>query len=182
MSLRLALARRRLPSVVRRRLLDELAAATAEGFGSRPPRWSGRDVETRLVDYARFTADQVELVLTVADSVTLAATTDMLRLLATDLGVRARRWLGVRTANDALEALAVLYGAIGIEARVEPGALLVRRCMFADHYTERACCVMAAMDEGIFAGLSAGGRLGFDARMTAGAPQCSAHLKAVVVP
>jgi hypothetical protein len=181
MSLRLALARRRPPAALRRLLLDELAAVTAEGFGCPPPRWSGRAVETRLIDYARFTADQTEIVLAANDSVALASTTDTLRLLATGLGARARRWLGVRTASDALEALALLYRAIGIDARVEHGALRVRTCVFADHYTERACRVMAAMDEGIFAGLSAGGRLGFDKRMTASAAWCSAHLDVGVV-
>ncbi len=178
MSLRLALFRRFVPGRVRLRLLDELAVVTAAGFGCPPPVWSGLPFSARLNDYARFTANRAEALLARDDRAALEAAMDRLRAGATVLGARARRQLGVRSTSEALEALALLYREIGIEMkRVGPGEIVVTRCLFAGVYNEPVCRVVGALDEGIAAGLTAGGRLSFDERLTAGASCCRAHLQ-----
>ena len=56
MNLRLTLLGRVLLPRMRRRMLDELARVTAEGFGTAAPEWTGGSFDIRLADYARFTA------------------------------------------------------------------------------------------------------------------------------
>ena len=179
MSLRLALLRRGMTASMRLSLLDELALVTAKGFGSPPPRWNGSSFEARLHEYARFTAGQAEALLAKGDPGALEAATARLRFGATELGARARRQLGLKSTSDALEALTVLYREIGIEmSRAEPGKIMVHRCLFAGYFSEPVCRVVGALDEGIAAGLSDGGRLRFDERLTSGAASCRAQLDA----
>lgn len=177
MSLRLALLRRGMPASMKRALLDDLAAVTAAGFGSPPPAWAGLSFEARLDRYARCTAAQAEALLAGDDAAAVEAAAARLRRGAAELGARARRQLGVRSTQDALEALAVLYGQIGIDARrAGCGEILVSRCLFADHFSEPVCRVVGALDEGIAAGLSGGARLHFVERLTAGDVCCRASL------
>jgi hypothetical protein len=178
-SLRLKLLRRGMTASMRLSLLDELAVVTAEGFGCPPLQWRGSAFEERLHEYARFTAEQAEALLAENDPDALEAARTRLRSGATGLGARARRQLGLKNRSDALEALAVLYQGIGIEMScVAPGELVVGTCLFADYFSEPVCRVVGALDEGMAAGLSDGGRLRFDERLTSGAACCRAHLDA----
>jgi hypothetical protein len=164
---------------VRLRLLDELALVTANGFGSPPPRWSGASFEARLHEYARFTAGQAEALLAEGDPGAIETSMTHLRCGATELGARARRQLGLRSRRDALEALTVFYREIGVDMScVAPAGIVVHRCLFADYFSEPVCRVVGALDEGIAAGLSDGGRLRFDERLSSGATSCRAHLDA----
>ena len=182
MSLRLALLRRGMTASMRLGLLDELALVTAKGFGSPPPRWSGSSFEARLHEYARFTAGQAEALLAESDPDALEAAMTRLRFGATELGARARRQLGLKSTSDALEALIVLYREIGIEMTcAEPGKIVVHRCLFAGYFSEPACRVVGALDEGIAAGLSDGGQLRFHERLTSGAACCRAQLDVPIV-
>jgi hypothetical protein len=52
--------------------------------------------------------------------------------------------------------------------------MIVDRCRYARAFDRRMCRFMCAFDCGLFAGLTGGGRLAFDARVTAGAPACTA--------
>jgi hypothetical protein len=177
MGLRLRLLEVALPLGLRLWLLDELARVTAEGFGSPRPLWAGLPFETRLTGYARFTAEQAEALLAGGDEAAVEATAARLRRGAAELGAKARRRLAVRDGADALRALAVLYRQIGIEVSTTgPGEMVVGRCLFADYFSEPVCRVVAALDEGIAAGLSGGARLEFVERLTAGAPHCRARL------
>jgi hypothetical protein len=175
--LRLALLKVALPAGLRLRLLDDLALVTAEGFGSPAPSWAGLPFETRLTAYARFAAEQAEALLAGHDEAAVDAVAARLRGGAAELGATARRRLGVRSAADALSALAVLYHQIGIEASTSgPGEIVVGRCLFADYFSEPVCRLVAALDEGLAAGLTNGARLEFVERLTGGAPHCRARL------
>jgi hypothetical protein len=177
MNPRVALLRRAAPGLVKKRLLDELARATAAGFGSAPPQWTGGSLATRLQDYARFTADQAERALGAGDESEVEAVKRRLRSESTELGTKVRRWLGLKCPADVAEAMVALYGHIGIDMSASAsGDVLVSRCLFAAHYSEPVCEVVAALDEGMAAGLSGGGRLEFFERITGGNPCCRARL------
>ena len=176
MNLRLALLKRAAPRFVKIRLLDELARATATGFGSAQPPWISRSFEARLEEYARFTAAQAGRVMAADDPSRIEAAKQRLRRQATELGANVRRRLRLTRPTDAVVALSILYGHLGIDMHAgAAGEIVVRRCLFADYFTEPVCRVVAALDEGMAAGLSGGGRLEFIERITGGAGCCRAR-------
>jgi hypothetical protein len=190
MTLRLALIRRAAPERLKSRLLDELALVTAEGFGCPRPQWTGRRFDARLAEYERFTAANAEELLARHDAAATDAARERLHRGAVRLGGTLRRQLGVRSDEEALEALAVLYHHLGIEMEVDrhgseadrfdsevdrPGGLVVTRCRFASSFSEPVCGLVAGLDEGIAAGLSGGGRLEFVERITGGSACCRAR-------
>jgi hypothetical protein len=177
MNLRLTLLKRTAPRFLKARLLDELTGATAAGFGSARPRWTGRSFETRLREYARFTADEAGRVLSANDPLAAEAVKDRLRRQATELGARVRGGLRLRRPAEAVGALAVLYGHLGMDMSAgDEGEIVVRRCLFSDYFTEQVCTMVAALDEGMAAGLSGGGKLEFVERITGGAACCRARI------
>jgi hypothetical protein len=174
-SLRLALLERRTPCWLKRRLLDDLTRMTAEALGGSPPRWSTRAFDSRLQQYAAFSAGAAGRILAGGDQAAIEVARTCLRTSAADLGSSLRRRLGLRREDDVARALTLLYRHIGIDFRpAGPSEVEVTRCAFARVYDERVCRLMSALDEGVAAGLSAGWRLRFSERLTAGASCCRA--------
>jgi hypothetical protein len=183
MSLRLAMVRRLPDRVVDPLVIGRLARATAAAFGTSGRRQPGAHSSDRLAAYARFTAAETRRH---AGDEAVGA-----RLFqnAAALGRAARRGLGVRGPEEALDALTFLYRCIGIEidghgaggapcqaagAALEGGIidLQVTRCFFSDYYCEDTCRLMSAMDAGVVAGLFDGASLEFSQRLTDGSPCC----------
>jgi hypothetical protein len=161
------------PGFVRRQALEALFAATAEAFGRVAPPPAGRPYTDRLGEYARFTQQAADDWL--AQGEDGSALQRRLFAQGARLGHRMRRALGLRTTADVLAAGQWLYGLIGIEFQGRTdGAAIVRRCFFSDSYSCQNCRLMSAMDDGVFAGLSAGGRLTFTQRITEGHDCCRA--------
>jgi hypothetical protein len=174
MSVRLALLELRMPARLRRAGLDELAATAAGAFACPAPRLGGRTHADRLEQFARFTAGEAALACTQERDQVVRAE---LRREAEQLGRRLRRRLGVRSPGQALRALRLLYGQLGIDLGVpDAGKLEMTRCSFSSFYDAQVCRVMSAMDEGIVSGLTGGCRLRFERRMTEGAASCIASL------
>ena len=98
------------------------------------------------------------------------------------LGQEVRGRLGVSDRLvDLLQAARVLYRILGIHFQVqwlgEGRALLtVHRCALAQYYSEAACLILSAADEGVVRGLNPQAAMAFEARMTGGTPVCSAGL------
>lgn len=176
MNLLLHLLKRTAPRFVKLRLLDELARATAAGFGSAQPQWRSRSLGMRLDEYARFAADQAERVLEASDQSAVEAVKRDLYQQTTQLGARVRRWLRLRQPAEVVETLTALYGYLGIDMSAGvAGEIVVRRCLFAGYFSEPVCRVVGALDEGLAAGLSGGGELEFMERITGGADCCRAR-------
>jgi hypothetical protein len=174
-NVRLWLLERRTPPWLKRRLLDDLARITAEAFGGSRPQWRSRGFEDRLQQYATFSAAAAGGLLAGGDQAAGAAARARLCTAAIDLGASLRRRLGVRSFEDALRALSLLYRHIGIDLRpAGPADVEVTRCSFAGVYDERVCELMSALDEGVAAGLSAGRQLRFTQRLSGGASCCRA--------
>lgn len=166
-----------LPDPVKSRVLAELFAATAEAFERPPPDLQDLPFGERLRRYALFTRDEAERCLRLGGEVSGVRT--RLHESARLLGARMRRMLGVTGIDEALEAGQALYRIIGID--LEPGAegqITISRCYFADFYSGAVCRLISALDEGLFEGLSGGGRLEFYERMTEGCDACRARLLA----
>lgn len=182
MNLRLTLAGRVLLPRMKRRTLDELARVSAEGFDTVAPKWTGKSFDSRLMDYARFTAREAGVLVAAGNDSAAEAARERLRGGAARLGASLRRTLGVRRPDEAFAALKLVYHQIGIEVDRGPsGGITVSRCFFADYYDAQACKVVEALDQGLVAGLFNGSSLAFSERLTEGRPCCRAFIQQVPV-
>jgi hypothetical protein len=170
-----------IPGLVKGRILDELFAATAAGFGCEAPVTAGLPYDERLAAYARFTRAAAQRA--IRERRDLADVQVRLRREAFALGERLRGILGVEGTEEALTVARPLYRTIGIDFRGTPdGEVTVRRCFFRDFYTPEICRLISALDEGVLAGLAGGGRLVFFHRLTEGHDCCRASFTAEEAP
>jgi len=161
--------------LLRARAVRELAAVAAGAFGCSVPDSAGLDANRLLDRFAAFTAERAAAVLARPELVAPVAA----RLFdgACRLGAGMRRALGVRTTAEALTAARVLYRAVGIDFRAAGDEVVVRRCYFSARYSADVCRLMSALDCGVLAGLSGGGRLEFTDRLTEGHDCCRARFR-----
>jgi len=176
MSIRLWAIERCFPEALRRRIFGELVRLTADAFGAPPPDVRRLERDGAMAAFARFTCSEAERAIRTPSS--SPAVRDRLYRGARELGTRARRYLGVRTASEAGRALRVLYHAIDIDLDADLGTreIAVSRCAFSSVYTPEVCEFVSALDAGIVSGLTGGMSLEFTQRMTEGAPMCRARL------
>ncbi len=97
------------------------------------------------------------------------------------LGEEAKGRLGVKdTKSDLLRAAGVLYRILGIEFNMVGGpegdGMEVSRCALSQHYSQEACMILSAVDEGTVSGLSPRAGMLFEERITDGSPRCVARI------
>lgn len=169
------------PEFVRDRVLDELFAATAAGFGCDAPVTTGLPVHAKLAAYARFTREQSDRV--VREGKDIEAISTRLRGDAVAIGTRMRGLLGIDGDADTATALRMLYRMIDIDLTATPsGDVTVRRCFFSDYYAPETCRLVSALDEGVIVGLAGEGHLRFSARITEGCEACRARFTRKEMP
>jgi len=99
------------------------------------------------------------------------------------LGRQAKQELSVGESRRELELAArLLYRALGIHFALEwriDGTMRMRvdRCALSSHYSEEACLVLSAADEGVVAGLNPNLAMRFEQRMTGGFDVCIACIR-----
>jgi hypothetical protein len=178
MSLAVRMAERHVPAVVRRAALRALFATTADAFGCPVPPLAGLDADELLRRYALFTRDQAERA--IRDGQDLPALMVRLEQGARALGARLRAGLRLGTTEEALAAARVVYRLLDIDLRATAeGEITIRSCSFSSVYRPEVCQLVGALDAGLLAGLTGGGRLAFSQRITEGAPSCRARLRQV---
>ena len=78
---------------------------------------------------------------------------------------------------DAMIAARICYRMLDIDFKGNAGGeVCITRCSFSGVYSPAACQVMSALDAGLLAGLTGGGRLLFSQRLTEGFPSCRARV------
>ncbi|HTY57883.1 MAG TPA: hypothetical protein VMF59_03660 [Bacteroidota bacterium] len=175
MNLLFQMLQRYTPLFLRRRELDNLFRLTASAFGTDAPAGAGLSYEQRLGQYAQFTSAGSARSLLESDGG--AAAREKLFLSGFAVGDRLRKTLGSSTSAEASEAMRLIYRSIGIHMVCPvPGSIAVKRCFFSAYYTPETCRLISALDDGVFAGLSGGGRLRFNERITEGADCCTAEI------
>ena len=176
MSLPILLLRLYTPTWLKKRQLAELFACTAAAFDAVAPATAGLSFDECLVEYARFTAEQAEAAIRRGGDA--EALRDRLYRNAYQLGCRVRKRLRVSTTEEAMSATRLLYHTLRIELRGPVGGdIEVGRCFFSRFYSIRVCQVVSALDAGVVAGLSDGGRLTFYQRITEGCDRCRARFE-----
>jgi repressor of nif and glnA expression len=94
---------------------------------------------------------------------------------ACQLGEKLRKEYHIGTRADVIRLSRILYRILGIGfTESAEGEVVINRCFFSQFYTPEVCAVISALDEGLAAGLSAGGRLVFKERITEGKNCCRA--------
>ncbi len=173
MGVRLSLAEMHVPLTMRRRALRELTRRAARAFETEAPDVDAVPFEESLRRFAAFTNEQADRLAASPEGAARAAA--RLRVEAKEFGAALRRTLGVATRAEAMRAARLLYGLLGVDLKASlTGSITVRSCAFSATYGCHTCTLMAAMDEGLFAGLAGEGHLEFSTRITEGAGACVA--------
>jgi hypothetical protein len=161
----------RAPAGLRKWGLGNLFRITASAFGSPVTVNAGHSFDESLSEYARFTCREAgELS---ASGIDTEGVRGRLFRGGEYLGKRIRNAFMIRRTEEAISAMKVLYDAIGIQTLPgEPAGITVSKCSFSTTFTAETCGVISALDDGVFSGLSGGGRLIFDGRITEGSPCC----------
>lgn len=176
MNLALVLGRVFIPASMRKNQLRKLSACTAEAFRRPPPRMAEGSCAAALRAYALLTRDLAEE--SFREGEDEHGIRDRLYRNAYQLGCELREWLRPATPEEVRVAMRLIYRVIGIDARFDvDGSVTVRSCYFSGYYPGRTCRLMSALDAGVAAGLSGGGRLSFTQRMTEGHDCCLARLE-----
>src|SRR5512146_1738131 len=176
MNILLQVLPKNLPAFIREEILAELFRATAEAFGCPAPAHDHLSYDACLLAYARFTREQAEKAIQAGRDV--PAIKEQLYQKAYPLGERLRKWFAVDTLAEVMALGQILYRAIGVEIQGDArGNLTVRRCYFSQFYSGPVCELISALDDGVFSGLSGGGRLAFSQRLTEGREYCRAKLQ-----
>jgi hypothetical protein len=165
-----------LPAFIRREILAELSQATADAFGCPTPAYDHLSYNECLRTYALFTREQAERALQAGRDI--RALKAQLYQNAYPLGGKLRKWFGVDTMEEVMELGGILYRAIEVEIQGDTqGNVAVKRCYFGQFYSGPVCGLISALDDGVFSGLSGGGRLVFSERLTEGKGCCRARLQ-----
>jgi len=165
-----------LPVFIREQILAELFEATADAFACPVPTFDHLSFDECLRAYALFTREQAEKVLLSGRDIPAIKT--RLYQNAYPLGGKLHNWFGADTMEEVMELGQILYRAIGVEIKGDTqGELTVKRCYFSQFYSGPVCDLISALDDGVFACLSGGGRLVFSERLTEGRECCRAKLQ-----
>lgn len=176
MNFKLRMLPHSLPACVRYRILTELAEATADAFGCPIPAFGHLSSDERLRAYARFTKEQAEEALRSGRDIQTIKR--QLYQNAAPLGAKLRSWLGVVTIEEVMAVGQILYRSIGVDIQGDShGNMEVKHCIYSRFYSGSICDLMSALDDGVFSGLSGGGRLTFYERLTEGGACCRARLR-----
>jgi hypothetical protein len=176
MNILLKILPQKLPGFIRKEILTELFESTADAFECPTPALGHLTYDARLRTYAQFTSEQAEKVLKSGRDIPAIKT--RLYQNAYALGEKLRKWFNVNSMEEVIKLGQTLYRAIGIEIEGDAlGEITVNRCLFCHYYSIKVCDLISALDDGVFSGLSGGGRLAFSQRITEGRECCRARLR-----
>jgi hypothetical protein len=164
-----------IPGFMRRMVLRRLMILSADAFQC--PVAQLKELSTRelLENYARFTTNAVKKQL--AQNNDHALLKDRLYGKAFQAGQLLRRRFGPANRDEVIRLMRILYRIIKIDLQSDRTAdgIIISQCFFSRYYSGEICQVMAALDQGLAAGLSGGTSLEFSARITEGHPFCRAY-------
>ncbi|MCU0643908.1 MAG: L-2-amino-thiazoline-4-carboxylic acid hydrolase [bacterium] len=162
-----------LPTFIKKKRLQELFELTANGFQSDMPGIKGISYNECLNMYAKFSKAKAEEVIELPSKA--EEVKKRLYQNAYQMGEKLRRDFRVKTQSDVIRLSKILYKILKIEfTRKASGKIIIKCCFFSKFYSPEICGIISSLDEGVAAGLSAGGRLVFEKRITEGNDCCQA--------
>lgn len=195
-NLRLLLASVWLPSYVKKREVDRVAAMTTDALRSVLEQLAPSELEKVSTEIKTSTGsiEERRALMAANHSLLLKALSDgighdravelgreTLFKVGISLGEESRKRLGVGdSVEDLLTAARVMYSVLGIRFTVKGEGgdhrIEVHRCALSKHYSELTCTVMSAVDEGAVRGLNPRASMSFKRRITSGFPTCMAYV------
>jgi len=146
MNLLLSIARIYVPAFIKKKKVQELFELTADAFQSDLPAIKKLSYDDCLKAYNAY-----------------------------QMGEKLRNDFHVKTQADVIHLSKILYKILKIDFTGNAfGEVIIKRCFFSPFYTPDVCGLISSLDEGVAAGLSAGGRLVFKERITEGKNCCQA--------
>lgn len=163
-----------IPQFIKKKKLKELFCLTADAFQSEMPDLRGLSFAECLSKYALFTKEQAESYL--QSGRPLEEIKHQLYQNSCIFGQSLRKSLYIVTWEEAVTVLKIIYKLMGIEFQCDmQGEIIIRQCFFSKYYSSEVCSLISSLDEGLAAGLSGGGRLCFDQRITEGSNCCKGY-------
>jgi hypothetical protein len=164
-----------LPTAIKKRNLNQLIRLTARAFQSEPPDTNGKSYQECLQKFAYFTQKKASEIIVRKDN--MPKVKKRLYRNAFLMGYNIRKLLGIHTQSEVMAISRRLYGFLNIDFQGDSsGQITIKKCFFSSYYSKEICQLISALDEGIVAGLSAGGKLSFNQRITEGKPCCQGQL------
>lgn len=164
------------PGFIRKKKLHELFCLTADSFQSELPELYGLSFDECLSKYALFTRQQAESCL--QKELSLEEVKHRLYQNSYIFSQKLRKSLHIVTWEESVKALKVIYKLIGIDFQYgSQGEFIIKQCFFCKYYSGEVCKLISSLDEGLAAGLSGGGKLYFNQRITEGASCCKGYFK-----
>ena len=165
-----------MPEFIKKKKLNELFRLTADAFQSELPELRGLSFAECLSKYALFTKEQAESYL--QSGRPLEEAKHRLYQNSCIFGQNLRKSLHIETWEEAVTVFKVIYKLIGIDFRYDrQGEIIIKQCFFSKYYSGEVCNLISSLDEGLAAGLSGGGRLYFNQRITEGCSCCKGYFR-----
>jgi hypothetical protein len=165
-----------MPEFIKKKKLYELFCLTADAFQSELPELRGLSFAECLSKYALFTKEQAGSYL--QSGRPLEEAKHRLYQNSYIFGCSLRKSLHLAGWEGAVTALKVIYKLIGIDFQCDrKGEIIIKQCFFSKYYSGEVCKLISSLDEGLAAGLSGGGRLYFNQRITDGCSCCAGYFK-----
>lgn len=163
-----------MPEFIKKKKLNELFRLTADAFQSELPELRGLSFAECLSKYALFTKEQAESYS--QSGRPLEEVKHRLYQNSCIFGQNLRKSLHIVTWKEAVTVLEVIYKLIGIDFQYDrQGEIIIKQCFFSKYYSGEVCKLISSLDEGLAAGLSGGGRLCFNQRITEGGSCCKGY-------
>lgn len=173
MNLLLNIAQIYLPAFIKKKKVQELFELTAEAFQSDLPAIKNLSYKNCLEAYALFSKTKAEEVIKHHNNTKTVK--ERLYRNAYQMGEKLRIDFRIKTQADVIRLSEILYKILKIEFTANAtGEVIIKRCFFSQFYIPEICELISSLDEGVAAGLSAGGRLVFNERITEGNNCCLA--------
>lgn len=173
MKLFIKLAQFYIPGFYKRKIFKQLVHLTARAFQCSPPEIDGLSFPQALRRYAEFTRNEAEKI--IRENQHSAVMREKLFGEALELGKSLRQKFFIKSQNEAFQFAGILYQQLEIDFCFGfDGTIEIPRCFFSQFYSSKVCELISGLDEGILVGLSGGGNLKFQQRITDGSDCCRA--------
>jgi predicted nucleic-acid-binding Zn-ribbon protein len=163
------------PTVIKKKNLSQLFQLSARAFHCEPPDIKGKSYRQMLQEFAFFTQNAAREVITGKGDIQKVK--KRLYRNAFLLGNHLRKLFKIHNPDEVMLISKKLYDILKIDFQGDPfGNITIKRCYFSTYYSQEICQLISALDEGIAAGLSGGGKLAFQQRITEGRLCCLGKL------
>lgn len=175
----LSVAQLYMPNFIKKKELAKLFRIVSDVFESEMPDLKGLTYKEYINKFANYSNELAEKALKDEDS--LKELKNNLYSQARKLGEDLRIRYNIKNYDEALKAGGIVYYVIGINFSVnKEGQFTITSCYFADFYSCEVCKLMSSMDSGVVEGLTNGGSMVFNQRITDDKPCCKGIISSEV--